>query len=174
LKTYYDILEINQSASIEVIQAAYRALSKKYHPDLNRSPDALQKMQEINNAKDILSDEELRREYDRSISNNFHNQQQPKTDYGFQNDTGFNPNTSHKLKYKTVIVNGCEVNFKYCYHDYSLYVNFWSKDTEVFNKVKDIVKRECYSRWNPDTKFWKCNDPYYYNLLNRFKLDSIV
>ena len=34
--THYDVLEVSENASQEVIQMAYKALVKKYHPDLNR------------------------------------------------------------------------------------------------------------------------------------------
>ena len=36
MKNYYDILEVNQKASKEVIQKAYKVLVRKYHPDLYR------------------------------------------------------------------------------------------------------------------------------------------
>lgn len=66
---YYDLLEIKPTASEEVIKMAYKALAKKYHPDnYAGTPDeAAQKMAQINEAYDILSDREKRAEYDRKI-----------------------------------------------------------------------------------------------------------
>lgn len=61
MKNYYQILEINESASEEVIKAAYKALVKKYHPDNYGSSD---KIQYINEAFEVLSDAEKRRGYD--------------------------------------------------------------------------------------------------------------
>jgi|GEM_PF-2136719 len=52
----YKILEVNRSSSDEVIAAAYRALSKKYHPDLNKTLDAKTKMQKINEAYGKIRD----------------------------------------------------------------------------------------------------------------------
>lgn len=67
--TYYDILQVSREASDEVIQMAYRALAKKYHPDLyNGDKDfATQKMQQINEAYRVLSSQTLRSEYDQKL-----------------------------------------------------------------------------------------------------------
>ena len=35
MKNYYEILEVSENASFEVIEKAYRTLAKKYHPDMN-------------------------------------------------------------------------------------------------------------------------------------------
>lgn len=63
---YYQVLEIEQTASEEVIKAAYKALVKKYHPD-NCSGDktiANKKIIEINEAFAVLSDKKRREKYD--------------------------------------------------------------------------------------------------------------
>jgi hypothetical protein len=67
-KNYYRILQIDPSADPDVIAAAYKRLSLKYHPDTNRSPDANQRMQEINEAYRVLSDPTKRAHYDEIIS----------------------------------------------------------------------------------------------------------
>nr|WP_150321507.1 J domain-containing protein [Enterobacter hormaechei] len=57
MRTHYDNLKVSQEAPVEVIQAAYRTLAKKYHPDLNRdNPDAEKIMQILNEAYEVLSD----------------------------------------------------------------------------------------------------------------------
>jgi hypothetical protein len=61
---YYKILQIDPSAEPEVIEAAYKKLAQKYHPDVNASPHASNKMKEINIAHDVLSDPEQRKAYD--------------------------------------------------------------------------------------------------------------
>jgi hypothetical protein len=53
-----------------VVEAAYRALSKKYHPDINRLPEAQERMSQINTAYDILGDSLKRRDYNQ-LRNNF-------------------------------------------------------------------------------------------------------
>lgn len=63
---YYEILEVNENASIEVIDKAYRVLAKKYHPDVyegdKKQAEAM--MQKLNEAYDVLSDENKRSNYD--------------------------------------------------------------------------------------------------------------
>ncbi|MBO9657420.1 MAG: J domain-containing protein [Chitinophagaceae bacterium] len=63
-KKYYEILGIGRTASSEEIRAAYRSLVKKYHPDRNPSPEAAEKIKEINEAYEVLSDPEKRKIYD--------------------------------------------------------------------------------------------------------------
>ena len=58
MKDYYKILQVAPDASTEVIQMAYKALAKKYHPDLNPGQEeaAQEKMKDVNEAYEILSD----------------------------------------------------------------------------------------------------------------------
>jgi hypothetical protein len=64
-KDYYKILQIDSSAEQEVVQAAYKRLALKYHPDKNSSADAVRRMQELNEAYEIVGDPIRRKEYDR-------------------------------------------------------------------------------------------------------------
>ena len=63
-KNYYKILQVDPSADQEVIAAAYKRLSIKYHPDTNRSSDANRRMQDINEAYQVLKDPTSRARYD--------------------------------------------------------------------------------------------------------------
>ena len=67
---YYELLEINESASQEVIKAAYRALAKKYHPDTFKgsATEREKSMAELNAAFDVLSDPIKRKKYDESLN----------------------------------------------------------------------------------------------------------
>lgn len=60
----YKILGVEKNASQRDIQKAFHKLSLKYHPDKNKSKNAQAKFSEINNAYEILSDEEKRKNYD--------------------------------------------------------------------------------------------------------------
>ena len=62
-KDYYRILQVQPNAEPEVIQAAYRRLALKYHPDVEDNNSAL--MQELNEAYEILSRPDKRAAYDR-------------------------------------------------------------------------------------------------------------
>ena len=66
VRDYYEILEVTKEASLEEIKRSYRKLAKKYHPDLNpNNSEAEKKFKEINEAYEVLSDEEKRARYDR-------------------------------------------------------------------------------------------------------------
>ncbi|HUF54097.1 MAG TPA: J domain-containing protein [Dehalococcoidia bacterium] len=65
-KDYYSTLGIKKTASEKEIKSAFRKLARKYHPDVNPGDDeAERKFKEINEAHDVLSDEEKRTKYDR-------------------------------------------------------------------------------------------------------------
>ena len=71
-KNYYDILQINQNASPEIIDKAYKTLAKKYHPDLqeeNNKKEAEEILKEINEAYEILSNPEKKALYDQNLKN---------------------------------------------------------------------------------------------------------
>ena len=63
-KDYYSILGINKDATEQQIKDAFRSLSKKYHPDISKEPDAEAKFKEINEAYQVLSDPEKKQQYD--------------------------------------------------------------------------------------------------------------
>src|SRR5437667_12080844 len=58
----YRVLQVDPSADVEVIRAAYRALGTKHHPDVGGSPD---RMAALNGAWSVLSDPATREAYDR-------------------------------------------------------------------------------------------------------------
>jgi molecular chaperone DnaJ len=64
-RDYYEILGVSRNASKEEIRSAYRKLARQYHPDVSKEPDAEAKFKEINEAYQILSDDEKRARYDR-------------------------------------------------------------------------------------------------------------
>ena len=65
-KDYYAILGVHPTAEIAVIEAAYKALAKRYHPDVSQGnpEEAHRRMQEINEAYEVLSNVSRRKEYD--------------------------------------------------------------------------------------------------------------
>ncbi|GAW99529.1 molecular chaperone DnaJ [Secundilactobacillus mixtipabuli] len=63
-KDYYEVLGVSKDASQAEIRKAYRQLSKKYHPDINKAPGAEEKFKEITEAYEVLSDEQKRSNYD--------------------------------------------------------------------------------------------------------------
>lgn len=79
MKNYYKILQVDKDASPEIIKVAYKLLVKKNHPDLKEGEDkknAEEKIKEINEAYDVLSNSVKKSEYDQSIINENVSQEQ--------------------------------------------------------------------------------------------------
>jgi curved DNA-binding protein len=80
-KNYYEILGVDKNDSQDKIKKAYRKLAKKYHPDTNPgNREAESKFKEINEAYEVLGDEEKRKKYD-----------QLGEGFNFQNGFNFDP-----------------------------------------------------------------------------------
>ena len=63
-RDYYEILGVSKNASDDEIKSAFRKLAKKYHPDINKDPDAPAKFKEAQEAYAVLSDKDKRSKYD--------------------------------------------------------------------------------------------------------------
>lgn len=61
---YYKVLQVDPEADRDVIEAAFRRLARKVHPDTNRSRDAEEKMKRLSEAYAVLSDPEKRARFD--------------------------------------------------------------------------------------------------------------
>lgn len=80
-KDYYKILGVDKNATDAEIKKEYRKLAKKYHPDVNQNDEvASNKFKEINEAYEVLSDKEKRKQYDMFGSN-----------YNFSGGDNFDP-----------------------------------------------------------------------------------
>jgi DnaJ-class molecular chaperone len=69
-KNYYQILNVNRDASAEDIKRTFRRLAMQYHPDRNPEGvrEAGEKFKEINEAYEVLGDEQRRWQYDRLVN----------------------------------------------------------------------------------------------------------
>ncbi len=68
-KDYYKTLDITRDAPQDKIKQAYRKLARKFHPDINKEPNAEQKFKEVGEAYEVLKDPEKRAAYDKFGSN---------------------------------------------------------------------------------------------------------
>lgn len=68
-KDYYQVLGVPHNASEAIIRKAYRKLARETHPDVNKTPDAKARFQEISEAYEVLGDAEKRKRYDRFGAN---------------------------------------------------------------------------------------------------------
>lgn len=81
-KDYYEILGIKKTATPDEVKKAYRSLAKKYHPDLHPDDkEAQDRFKQVNEAYEVLGDEEKRKKYDMFGKN-----------YDFQGGQNFDPN----------------------------------------------------------------------------------
>lgn len=84
-KDYYAILGVSRTASADELKKAYRALARKYHPDVARDKKAAEdKFKEINEAYEVLGNDENRKKYD-TLGANW------KQGAGFQPPPGWEP-----------------------------------------------------------------------------------
>ena len=63
-RDYYEVLGVSKGASKDEISSAYRKLAKKYHPDINKDPNAPKMFEEVQEAYDVLKDDQKRAAYD--------------------------------------------------------------------------------------------------------------
>jgi curved DNA-binding protein len=82
---YYQILGVPRGADTSDIKKAYRKLARKYHPDVNSASGAEEKFKEVNEAYEVLKDDDKRKAYDRFGADWKHGQQ---FDGGFQDSGG--------------------------------------------------------------------------------------
>ena len=127
-KSYYDILEINKNASPEILEKAYKTLIKKYHPDLKENklkPIYEEKIKKINEAYEILSDPNKRKNYDLTQKN----KEISIEDYNIL----YNENINLKRELNTIKNN---YNITYNENNYiNNFKNFNSRTSDSINKT---------------------------------------
>mgnify|MGYP004497433017 CR=1 FL=1 len=157
-ENYYDILEVNKNASPEIIEKAYKTLVKKYHPDLqenNLKENYEEKLKKINEAYEILSNPEKRKNYDLNLKNI----EFSKDDYN--NLINENINLKNEINYLKNTIKDYNNNF----NNFENNINY-TKKTNINNNYENNNK----SDYNINTQNLK-NIKYYFenNLQKIFK-----
>ena len=88
-KNYYDILGVTPDSDENEVKNSYRKLARKYHPDINKSPESTVKFKDILEAYETLSDITKRKQYD--MLNGFY-----KTPKGYFKETYSKKQSSEK------------------------------------------------------------------------------
>lgn len=106
-QTLYEILEVSENASPEIIEKAYKVLAKKYHPDLQdigEKQKAEEKMKKINEAYEILGNAEKKIKYDKELKQKRENEryfQEQKNEYYSENySSNISNNNTEKYNYE--------------------------------------------------------------------------
>lgn len=127
MENLYELLEVSEKASQEIIEKAYKTLAKKWHPDLQGGSNkalAEEKMKKINNAYSILSDENKRKEYDAKLEEERERLSEPQEEIKYQEDEpnqeyGFeNLSRKEQARLKRKIEKNANEEYRKLYEDY--------------------------------------------------------
>lgn len=144
MKDLYKVLEVDRKASIDVIEKAYKVLAKKNHPDLQSTQEAKkqaeEKIKKINEAYEILKDEEKRRKYDLELEQEEKRNTINNTKY---NNSGVNGVTYNKVNYNRNVgtTNNTKCNNRTNYQS-NYDQNNQNSDTELTDKQRKKLNKK--------------------------------
>lgn len=128
-KNYYAILGVNESCTNEELKCAYRKLARKWHPDVaGNTAEVVTKFKEINEAYEVLSDNNKRADYDRI--NRYYNYSSTKN----TSKTTTNPDFKNTNTKETKAEEKKQTGSKFCWEE------FLSKYREYANKYQSNSK----------------------------------
>ena len=155
-KNYYDILEVNKNASPEIIEKAYKTLVKKYHPDLqdnNLKAEYEEKIKLINDAFEVLSNSEKRKNYDLNLKqtefsvedyNNLINE-----NLKLKNEINYLKN--NLINYKNNINNNLNNKINENYNNINKNINN-NYSENIQQKYDDVINKAYYDAYIQDLK----------------------
>ena len=134
-KDYYKILDVSMNASADEITKAFRKLSRKYHPDINKEIGADEKYKEITEAYEFLSDKNKRRDYDLN-----YNYLKNKNNSSSESSSNSNMNEAKLriLKIKKQIVDVLKRN-DILNEEYNRIINIIKKEN-LIDEIEDCIK----------------------------------
>ena len=167
-KNFYDILEVSRFASSEVIEKAYKTLAKKYHPDLQPEElkkDAENNMKKLNEAYEVLSNENKRKDYDLKLQEEENKKEQARqraSDYNKNSDTQNHNYTNNVNNSSNIYNNHNNYNVSQASNNTTNSIN----KEEIYNKVAQEYKNEYAKKMN-DAINKAYYDAYIQDLKNR-------
>lgn len=151
-ENYYDILEVNKNASTEIIEKAYKILVKKYHPDLqenNLKNKYEEKIKKINEAYEILSNSEKRKDYDLKLEN-LENNKISENDYN--NLINENINLKNEINFLKNNYNKLQNNYNNYYNTSNNINNSENTENKINEKINNAVNKAYYDAYIQDLK----------------------
>ena len=147
MKNYYELLEVSEKASPEVIKKAYITLVKKYHPDLQpdgEKKSAEEKIKEINEAYEVLSDKTKKESYDRKLQMQRVKEEHYNTSSNSQNTSNNTyKNTNSKPHPQKRVIHKPTMNENF--DDFSDFNNFQNDYNNIMNEVYNNAYNEAYN-----------------------------
>lgn len=149
MENLYELLEVSEKASQEIIEKAYKTLAKKWHPDLQGGSNkalAEEKMKKINNAYSILSDENKRKEYDAKLEEERERLSEPQEEIKYQEDEpnqeyGFeNLSRKEQARLKRKIEKNANEEYRKLYEDYFRSLGYKVPHRITWKEVKATIK----------------------------------
>lgn len=151
METLYEILEVSETASSEIIEKAYKVLAKKYHPDLqpeSKKAEAEKKMKQINEAYDILGNVQKREEYDAELARKREeksqvNYNQNNINYNKTNDMQRRRNEEDLRRQEEKLRRQMEENlqqeYENAYYNYLRSLGYKIKEKWTWKRTKDLL-----------------------------------
>ena len=146
-KTLYEILQVSENASPEIIEKAYKTLAKKYHPDLQEEANksrAEAMMKKINEAYDVLGNEEKRKTYNAELEAKREQEEfERQSTQGFQ---GYNGNMQYQngnyANYSNNNVNNQNANYNYEKDRLKYEKKLQAEELKQRQKMQDNLNKE--------------------------------
>ena len=138
--TLYELLEVSENASNEVIEKAYKVLAKKYHPDLqpaDKRKEAEEKMKQINEAYETLMNSNKRSEYDQGLERIRKREELEK-----QKEYAKTVGNNQGYQQTTTTQNSNRVNNPYYYHNVNNYEYVNTRQGRPSYQVSKEYKKE--------------------------------
>ena len=147
-KTLYEILEVSENASPEIIEKAYKTLAKKYHPDLQEEANkskAEAMMKKINEAYDVLGNEEKRKTYNAELEAKREQEEiERQSTQGFQryNNGNMQYQNGNYANYSNNNVNNQNANYNYEKERLKYEKKLQAEELKQRQKMQDNLNKE--------------------------------